>query len=355
MAIRFMDSFSHYDAAHLFAKWTTAVNNLGQRNIIVGGGRCLQNALQLVQTQVGICQGPVWHPPFVSLTQGVMGAGMKVTQANVGNPHVIFSLMNGGALESNRVFSALLWSDGTLGMATGYFGVGGGFTEVARSAVAIQDDSWHYYEWTFTTSTSAGSGALYLDGNSTPIVTFSGNTGASAYNNIQLGAVNIGDGAGARSLTFSDFYFGDQMSDRKGDSRVYARLPIRDGSILQWTPKTGLTHFLMVDENPPDDGTTYNQTLGVGNIDLYGFPAIGIPSGTVFAVQTLPMMAKSDTGFRSAATVIRQSGTNYTGDTKVIADGSYLYYPQVYELDPTGAAWSVSTAVNNEFGVILTG
>ncbi len=355
MAIRFMDSFSHYGSANLLQKWTTLGElGLGERLIVAGAGRCKQNAFRLRQVNIGSGEGPVWHPPYSGLTEGVMGAGFAFNNAD-GDWSIIYSLMLNGARDNSRVLSLAIASNGTLVLYKGGNGIGGGFTEIARSLKAIQDSSWHSIAWTFKTNTSTGASAVYVDGdNANPWFTFSGNTGANSYTDIQLGQSNGGTGG---PMFYSDFYYGDAQADLKGDSRVYARLPNADGATLQWTPKSGTAHYLMVDENPPDNGVTYNSNApgGTGNIDTYKFPPIGIPSGTVYAVQVLPMLAKSDVGFRSGASVIRQDGINYTGSAQAVADGEYLYYFQVYEQDPTGAAWTVDHASNDEFGVAQTG
>lgn len=358
MAIRFMDSFSHYATANIFQKWTVAGDfGFGERLIVPGFGRCKQNAFSLRQTQIGGAEGPVWHVPLPNLTEGVMGAGFWSNNVDntFNSPTFIYWLMLNGALDGNRVLGLGLNSNGTLTAYSGNNGIGGNLTALATSVKALQQGSWHSIAWTFKLNTSSGATAVYVDGdNANPWFTFSGNTGANSYTDIQLGQAFGGTGG---PQYYSDFYYGDAQSDLKGDVRVFARVPNADGSTLQWTPKTGSPHFLMVNDNPPDGGATYNSNApnGTGNIDTYKFPTIGIPSGTVYAVQVLPMLQKSDVGFRSAATVIRQGGINYTGTTQAVADGQYLYYQQVYNLDPTGTPWTVNTAVNDEFGIVQTG
>jgi hypothetical protein len=150
---------------------------------------------------------------------------------------------------------------------------------------------------------------------------------------------------------YSDFYYGTLQSDLKGDCRVFARLPNREGPVLQWTPSTGAIHYQMVDDNPPNDDVDWNSDRIAGHEDLYGFPAIGIASGTVYAVQTCALMKKTDVGFRSVAPVINIAGIDYVGTTRAIADGSWLYYIQCWDQnDPSGAAWTVPNAVNSYYG-----
>ena len=44
-------------------------------------------------------------------------------------------------------------------------------------------------------------------------------------------------------------------------------LPSSDGAYLQWTPKTGTTHYTMVDESSCNGTTDYNSTNTVVNRD----------------------------------------------------------------------------------------
>lgn len=347
MAVQFMDSFSHYNTLEaMMAKWTTRIDNFGEYLIIPGGGRCLQNCLQIRQTQIGACSGPVYHPPIASLTEGVLGAGFRGTSVNSGGT-AFFSIFNGDDLDVYRALTLGLNANGTLTIYTGSFSTPGPPVLRATSLQAIQDLSWHYVELQFKMSTSGGTANVYIDGDhSNPWISFSGNTGANNYTDFQLGLT------GSSPLRISDFYYGNAMTDLKGDSRVYARLPNSDGSILQWTPKSGVTHYTQVDESTPDEGTTYNEDRTPGNEDLYGFPAIGIPSGIVHAVQVCPMMIKTDVGFRSVAPVVRIGGIDYIGATRAIGDGTYLYYLQVWDGNsPDGNPWTVNTASNSEFGV----
>jgi hypothetical protein len=283
-----------------------------------------------------------------------MMAGYRLAGDNFLEPGVIFALYKNGGMYSKQVAALGIQSNGTLVLlrSTGAQG-----TEVTRSLKAISDSSWHHIAWSFTIDPSAGRAIVYVDGDvANPWIDFTGNTGVSGgYTDLSVLRYNSPTGGGT-TQQMCDFAWGDAITDYKGDVRVYGRLPNADGTTLQWTPNSGVTHYTQVDENPPDNGTTFNSNLPVGNIDTYKFPVIGIPSGVVYAVQVNPMMAKTDVGFRGATPVIRQGGINYVvGTQDAIADGQYLWYPQCFETDPTGAAWTVSTAVNDEFGIKETG
>jgi hypothetical protein len=355
MAIKFLDSFSHYGAPNIVQKWTGVPQfSFGSRTIVAAGGRCLQNALQLTANTTGSGDGPSLHLPYAGLTSGTMMGGYKLGGDNFLDNGSIFVLYKNGTLYLNQIASLGIQSNGTL-IATR--GVPGSETIFATSLKAIQDQSWHHIGWSFTIDPSAGRFTVYVDGDvANPWIDFTGNTGASGgYTDLSILRYSTPSGGGTPQL-MCDFAWGDAYTDYKGDTRVYRRLPNADGSTLQWTPKTGITHYNQVNENPPDAGATYNSNLPNGNIDTYKFPAIGIPSGTVYAVQVVPMLMKDNVGFRGVTPVIRQGGVNYVvGSQSAISDGSFLYYPQCFETDPLGAAWTVDTASNDEFGVKQTG
>lgn len=359
MAVRFLDSFSHYGTSNITQKWTGTVDlGRGSRSIVVGGGRCKQNCLQLSANTIGSGDGPALHLPYAGLTSGTMSAGYRLAGDNFNTPGFIFSLYRNGTMYGDSIAGLAIESNGALVAHRGAFGTGSS-TYYQYSLKAISDTAWHHIAWSFTIDPVVGRFIVYVDGDTAnPWIDFTGNTGSSGgYTDLSVLRYNSVSGGGT-TQQMCDFFWGDAITDYKGDTRVYARLPNADGAMLQWTPSVGSQHFVNVDENPPDNGVTYNYNTptGTGNIDTYKFPAIGIPSGTVYAVQVVPMLAKTDVGFRSAATVIRQGGVNYTNATAMaVADGQYLYYPQCYEQDPTSASWTVSTAVNDEFGICQTG
>lgn len=353
--VRFLDSFSHYSTAFIGRKWTGVPDvGRGSRSIVVGAGRCKQNALQLSANTIGSGDGPSLHLPYAGLTSGTMSAGYRLAGENFNTSGGIFFLYKNGTMYGDQIAGLNVDSNGTLVVIRGSVT---GEVEVTRSLKAIQDNSWHHIGWSFTIDPSAGRAVVYVDGDmSNPWIDFTGNTGASGgYTDLSVLRYSSTEGGGT-TQQLCDFFWGDSINDYKGDTRVYARLPNADGATLQWSPKTGTSHYAMVDENPPDDGTTYNSSLTVGNIDTYKFPVIGIPSGVVYAVQVVPMMMKTDVGFRGVTPVIRQGGINYVvGTQQALSDGNFLYYPQCFEQDPISAAWTVDTAVNDEFGVEESG
>lgn len=78
-------------------------------------------------------------------------------------------------------------------------------------------------------------------------------------------------------------------------------LPSSDGVYLQWTPKTGTTHYTMVDETTCNGTTDYNSTDTVGNRDSYGVNIASIPNGsTITAIEITPCASRNANGNGSA-------------------------------------------------------
>lgn len=78
-------------------------------------------------------------------------------------------------------------------------------------------------------------------------------------------------------------------------------LPVSDGNYLQWMPKTGSTHYTMVDESACNGTTDYNSTNTVGNRDSYRVSLSSIPNGsTITAIEITPCASKNKTGGGSA-------------------------------------------------------
>jgi hypothetical protein len=74
-------------------------------------------------------------------------------------------------------------------------------------------------------------------------------------------------------------------------------LPVSDGNYLQWTPKSGTTHFTQVDETTCNGTTDYNSTTTVGNRDSYGTSLSSIPDGsTITQLDITPCASRVSSG-----------------------------------------------------------
>lgn len=74
-------------------------------------------------------------------------------------------------------------------------------------------------------------------------------------------------------------------------------LPVSDGNYIQWTPKTGSTHYAMVDESSCNGATDYNRTTTVGDRDSYGISLASVPDGaTITQIDIKPCASRNNSG-----------------------------------------------------------
>lgn len=158
-------------------------------------------------------------------------------------------------------------------------------------------------------------------------------------------------GAGNPAL-FDDMYLKD-TAGFLNPCRVILKKPNANGATNQWTATPGPNNFAMVNEVPADGDTTFNVDATAGDIDLYGFTALGQNPASIFAVQVSLFARKDDAAARTIATMVRSGGANFTGVTQPALTTSYLdFYLQIYEQDPnTAAAWLLAALDAAQFGV----
>jgi hypothetical protein len=73
--------------------------------------------------------------------------------------------------------------------------------------------------------------------------------------------------------------------------------PISDGNYVQWTPKTGSTHYTMVDESTCNGTTDYNFTSTVGNRDSYSIDISSVPNGAkITQIDIKPCASRNSAG-----------------------------------------------------------
>ena len=360
------DSFDPYGTPQIYWRWTVPVNFSGTgyaysdtAKIVAAAGRCGTNGL-VVQPAAPVIDGCGPHLTVApGSNSGVIGFAARA-----------FSFLNNawlckikylGTGDANTQIGVLVRTDGALQVTRG-----GGDCSLVHSAPtilgtgiagsAIHQNVYYFFELVFTIHTSAGSVQLWQNG--IKIIDVSGvNTagqGTSAWNGIELGRSATSGGApgiypNGPWLTFDDFYWLDTtdaapLNARLGDVKVAMKMPTADGDLHQWTPKTGVNHYAMVNEIPPDGDTSYNSDGTAGDVDTFTYPALDIASGTIYWLSVVPAAAKDDSGFKEISTVTRIAGTTYVNaqvDAPSLTD--YKYFPQNFLVNPaTAAGWTVA-------------
>ncbi len=89
-------------------------------------------------------------------------------------------------------------------------------------------------------------------------------------------------------------------------------LPAAEGTYLQWTPKSGTTHYTMVDEASCNGTTDYVSTTVAGNRDSYQVSLSSIPDGsTITNIAITPCASKNKSSGTSVMNVFyRLNGVN---------------------------------------------
>jgi hypothetical protein len=200
---------------------------------------------------------------------------------------------------------------------------------------------------------SAGSIEIRMNGNSTPIFTFSGNTRGTANswaNQILLGPAG----------NFSDIHIFDTSGtgpvDFLGNKRIYTSAASADGSLgaNQGTPvpsQSAGSHFQNVDEFPPNDDTDY-VGLDAAQVETFKFAAIPSTATGIVQVVLVPRWRVDDALAHTARVNMKSSGSTTNGPTKNPAAAYATALDGCFPVNPSGSvAWTAS-AVNAAEGQV---
>lgn len=241
-------------------------------------------------------------------------------------PQVILQILTDGSLRVRRssVAGAILGTSATSLIASG---------------------TWDYYiEFKATIDSSTGSFEVRVNGVNVLSATAVNTTNEASGYDGTITSIDIG--ASGTGSQVDDLYVFDGSNsvnaDFFGDAHVEAILPHTDavdaGDHAGLTPSSGSDHGALVDESAPNSDTDYNASASVAE-DTYNFP-IMTSSGAPAAVQVLLYARKSDSATKSAAPVVRHSGTDYDGTTVALGE-TYVYVRQAYDTNPgTGIGWT---------------
>lgn len=347
MALRFIDSFDHYQTAQLTAKWTS-LSILGSHQIQAGTGRCGTNALRMTS---GAGLELVKGVPYSGLT-GYLGFALNIEQ-QIFTSAIFVNVLSGIGSGVNLRFSRLL--DGSLRASRADAGdviLGTSAPDVVRM------NDWYYVEFKFVIDNVAGSVEIRVNGVSVltvgPVDTVGSSSGAA------LTGFSL---ATAQSFTYrvDDLYALDNSgpaptNDFLGDIRVEYLEPDGPGVHQDFALVGAATHWQAVDDGAaPDGDTSYIHTATAGDMDTETYDNTGLPAGAIFGVQIGVYARKTDSGFRELAPVVRHAGIDYSGANQAPSFASYTYLMQVFDTNPgTGLGWTIADVNGAEFGVRLS-
>jgi len=349
MAIRFIDSFDHYQSAELDAKWSTIVFNGPWPAIMPGLGRCNTQALEFgVSAVASATKGAAFSGAtavvgFAIQYIGFVGVGTNTRFFHLGSTfglHLGFFRASDGSIFVQRM-------DG-LGVLLGQ-----SIPDVLRLG------EWYYMEVKATIDNAAGAVEVRLNG--VAVITVAGADTQSV-----AGAVAAINNFSFQANSASDYLIDDLYAlditgpapnnDFLGDVRVEYLEPTGAGADQDWSLVGALSHWEAVDDGAfPDGDTTYIHTATVGLTDTEIYDNTGLPAGSIFGVQISVYARKTDSGFREVAPIIRHAGIDHVGANQAPSMASYNYLIQIFETNPgTGLAWTIADVNADEYGVRLT-
>ena len=211
----------------------------------------------------------------------------------------------------------------------------------------LLDDTWHYIEVKVYYDSTNGTIEVRVDGSE--VLSLSG-VNSGYYSSQVNGSVAIwGYGRTGLWRYWDDWYVcdgtGNTCNDFLGPCRVLTKYPDSDGT-GDFTANSGsVKHEMLTDSGATDTGN-YCEISSTGN-QLFGFEDVS--SGNIIGIQV--NSTQNCTGNKTYATrIIADDGNRAEGTVLPVYEG-VLENWQIWELDPSGNAWTPATLNATQFGV----
>lgn len=235
---------------------------------------------------------------------------------------------------------------------TGYISIYLGSTLLATSSARVPVGEWHYIEFKSTIDNTNGSYEVRLDG--TNILSDS-SIDTQYSSNAYWDVVYLRSGGGWDYIYFDDFYLTDSTGSTStgflGTIHIETLLPNADAGTNQWTTSSGTDHYAMVDDNPPDDDTSYLEDSTSGNRELFDLPAVSPSSLTIKGVSSVVDQRVTDATTVDMKFVNKSGTTTTTGSAQTVSSTSQARFDEIYDQDPdTSTAWTKTTFEAAQFG-----
>lgn len=213
---------------------------------------------------------------------------------------------------------------------------------------------WVYFEIKIYVHDTAGTVETKINGD-TDISLTSQDTKNGA--NGWLGKLQLSTPYQTCPMLYDDLYLcngqGSKNNDFLGDIRVDVLRPNGAGAHSDFTPNAG-SNYQNVDENYPDDDTTYNYSNTVGHKDTYALPSLESLGTTIHGVKNQIRVRKDDAGSRKIKVISRLNSTNYLSPEKTLSD-TYKTFRKIYEDNPDdAAAFEEADITGMESGIEIT-
>jgi hypothetical protein len=333
MALRFVDSFDHYDSDNLQYKWTnnsaTIVAGMGRR-----GTQCLRiggASTYVIQT---LDAQQSWHVGFSFSTTAAppSTAANMIAVLDAASPQV--------SLTINPDRTLGYWRENTL---------------LANTTLAIALNTVYYLEFSVFIHSTLGTGRIRINeadwlslinvntqftANASANMIRVGRTSASVWGTQNIDDLYMCDGQGVTNNSLL------------GDCRADILMPNADGSNSSWTVSSGTSHYSLLSEVLHDADTSYIVSATNGLRDTHQMADLPLLSPHApIGVQHM-LAARSTTGTTpQVRSVLRNAaGTIMLGSAFTLSS-TWRYYSTLYASDPAGALWTISAIDTLEAGI----
>lgn len=287
-------------------------------------------------------RGTLTTPSLGSQNSWVIGVGMYVPTTPVATENYV-ALFRGG-IEQLRVRVN----------ASRQIEVVRGSTVIETGATVLPANTWFYLEVKATVRTSTN-GSYSVRINEVEEVA---DTGVNTANSGSDGADVFKFVAGA-STRIDDIYIldstGSVNNDLLGDQTVEGLLPTGDGASTDWTPSTGSTHYVLVDDPATAlDTADYVASSTIGHEDYYELANLSFIQGDINGVAVAVTAALDAVGARTMRARFRNSsGTEYGSATAFTVAGTIASEQlTIFDVNPVStSAWAVADIDGAQWGV----
>jgi len=312
----------------------------------------------------------------VSNTQARTGTYALRIDSYTGNEYAIFDLgankteiymgigvyMTGGAydyalfqlIDSGGTSQLSFIADPSTQVLKIYRGDGNG-TQIASGGI-ISLNQWKYIEAHIVIHDTSGVCTVKIDG--VQEINFSGDTcngGAADIRTMRIGR-NSGSAVGCAYAYYDDLVINDTSGSYNtgwpGRGGIELLSPNGAGNSTDLTASAG-SNYECVDEQPPDDDTTY--VYGSTQDDHDGYTLTNTTqTGTVKAIKWFARAKTTAAGSDAIKRHLRINGTDYNGASDLNLTTDYAYYKEILEENPDdSAAFETADLDAMEAGVVV--
>lgn len=286
-----------------------------------------------------------------SLTQAAFGFFFNHLGVSSGDNPAVFTLYN-----TSTQCIQLRFDGTTLTLLAGATTLG-----TVLSSEFANTDTWIHVGLDVKIDGSVGWAYLYIDG--TAVIEFDGDTnnGAASFNTVMIGSP-ISLQTWNTPFYYDDLYLDDTSGESAPvpvpDYRFLLVSPDGNGYSSDWVGSDGNStdNYLLVDELPPDDDTSYVESAAGGETDAYTMSDPTIPEGwETSAVIPLAVVKKLNAGGALNLKLITRttvSGSPYSASSAAITLAtSYALAWERRALAPDGGGWDEDRLNALEIGV----